>query len=249
MIKINIKIFTIVRSMLIMFLFSLCISAMSQSDTIQIVAAEQPVAKSEHIDFRIPDESKIDHYKKDSRFNYTVEEKGLSRWDVIKYRISHFINEMFYSVGQSGVMGVVVILVIVLILGLIIMKLFGVNFRTLMGKKEIDASEIDIYTENVHEMDFDALIANALKNKDYRLVIRFAYLKNLKQLSDKDIINWSANKTNYSYQYEINDNMLRSKFLETTLIFDYVWYGEFSVSEEQFSDIYTRMNSLNSMIK
>lgn len=111
------------------------------------------------------------------------------------------------------------------------------------------ADQIDIYTENVHNMNFDELIANALKNKDYRLVVRFLYLKNLKLMSDKEIIDWSTNKTNYSYQYEIKNNSLRNKFLEATLIFDYVWYGEFALDESQFSEINRRMNEFNNMVK
>jgi len=240
------NIFAGIKGILSILLLCFSIYLSAQSDTIHLSVSS---SRAEAVDFRIPDKKKIEEYKKDPRFNYQVKEKELSWWDKVKFKIFRAINNLFSSVSYSGVPGVAVIIVIVLVLCLIIMKLFGVNFRTLVGKKKIDDPDIDIYTENVHEMNFDALIANALKNKDYRLVIRFLYLKNLKLLSDKDIITWSANKTNYSYQFEISDNTLRSKFLETTLIFDYVWYGEFPVSEEQFSDIYSRMNNLNTMIK
>ena len=112
----------------------------------------------------------------------------------------------------------------------------------------MDTPEIDIYTENVHNMDFDSLIANALKNKDYRLVIRFLYLKNLKLLTDKEFIEWKPNKTNYSYQYEIENQTVRSQFMEMTLIFDYIWYGEFIPDEANFPIIYNRMESFSKTI-
>ena len=67
-------------------------------------------------------------------------------------------------------------------------------------------------------------------------------------MSDKDIIEWSSHKTNYSYQYEIQNPLLRSKFLETTLIFDYVWYGEFELDESKFTEVDSRMGDLNKMI-
>lgn len=248
MVKHNINILAGAKGIFVILLLFFSISVIAQTDTIrQSVPVMQSQAKN--VEFRIPDEKKIEEYKKDPRFHYQVKEKELSWWDKVKYRIFRAINNFFGSVANSGVLTVVIVVVIVLVICLIIMKLYGVNFRTLIGRKKMDTPDIDIYTENVHEMNFDVLITNALKNKDYRLAIRFLYLKNLKQLSDKDIIIWSANKTNYSYQFEINDNALRSKFLETTLIFDYVWYGEFVVSEEQFSDIYSRMNNLNTMIK
>lgn len=199
-------------------------------------------------DFRVPDKEKIKEFKKDNRFIYNEPVRGVSLWDRIKYWIFSKISDILGLVSDSGVPGVIVIIIIVLILCLIILRVLGVDYRKVLGKKNIDTPEIDIYTENVHEMNFDTLIANALKNRDYRLVVRFLYLKNLKLLSDKEIIDWSANKTNYSYQYEISDFTLRTKFLEVTLIFDYIWYGEFPLDEGKYLDINTRMNDFNKMI-
>ncbi|MBB4035680.1 hypothetical protein GGR21_001575 [Dysgonomonas hofstadii] len=219
------------------------------SDTAVVTITPDISASAKNTEFRVPDKEKIEEYQKDSRFDYSKKaESGPSAWDMIKYRIMRFFGELFGTAIDSGVPGVIVILLIVLIICFIVLKVLGVDYRTVLGRKKIDTPEIDIYTENVHEMDFDTLISNALKNKDYRLVVRFLYLKNLKALSDKEIIQWNANKTNYSYQFEISSSSLRSKFLETTLIFDYVWYGEFPVNETQFSGAYDRLNTFNKMI-
>jgi len=235
-----------VKGIILILLTWLYLPAFSQTDTISYTQDTLVVAKG--IDFRVPDQKKIEEFRNDSRFDYKKVERAPSVWDRIKYRIYKFFRDLFGAAIDSGVPGIIVILVVVLIICLIILKVLGVDYKTVLGRKKIDTPEIDIYSENVHEMDFDTLISNALKNKDYRLAIRFLYLKNLKFLSDKEIINWNANKTNYSYQYEISNSILRSKFLETTLIFDYIWYGEFSVDEQRFSDINIRMNSFNKMI-
>lgn len=232
-----------------MLLLCFCVSATAQNDSVYAVTL--PITESRSVDIRIPDESKIEKFRNDPRFNYAVERQKqakISWWDKLKYDISEFIGNLFSKVASSGALSFVVITICILLVCLLVMKLIGVDYRAVLGKKKLDTSEIDIYTENVHEMNFDALISNALKNKDYRLAIRFIYLKNLKLLSDKEIITWNANKTNYSYQYEIRNSSLRSKFLETTLIFDYVWYGEFPVEEERFSEISSRMNDFSNMI-
>lgn len=223
----------------------MCINLFGQSDSI---ATTKPLDIQEKVSIRIPDKSKIEEYRKDARFQYKKEERGLSWWDRFLLAINNFINNLFGAVAKSGILSIVVLLIIVVVICLIVLKLIGVDYRTLLGKKELDKSDIDIYTENVHEMNFDALISNALKNKDYRLAVRFLYLKNLKQMSDKDIIEWSSHKTNYSYQYEMQNPLLRSKFLETTLIFDYVWYGEFELDESKFTEVDSRMGDLNKMI-
>lgn len=228
-----------------MLLFCFCSTVFAQTDPSKMSV---PVAQKE-VDFRIPEKSKIEEYQKDSRFQYKKVERSLSWWDKFWYAVSDFINGLFRVAAGSGMLSVVVVLIIILVVCLIIMKLIGVDYRTLMGKKKLDTPEIDIYTENVHNMNFDELISNALKNRDYRLVVRFLYLKNLKLMSDKEIIDWSTNKTNYSYQYEIKNNSLRNKFLEATLIFDYVWYGKFVLDESQFSEINRRMDEFNNMVK
>ncbi|SBV91677.1 conserved hypothetical protein [uncultured Dysgonomonas sp.] len=223
----------------------MCINLFGQVDS---TATPKPAHIQEKVNIRIPDKSKIEEYRKDQRFEYKKEERGLSWWNRILLAINNFINNLLGTVAESGMLSIVVLIIIVVVICLIVLKLIGVDYRILLGKKELDKSDIDIYTENVHEMNFDALISNALRNKDYRLAVRFLYLKNLKQMSDKDIIEWSAHKTNYSYQYEIQNSLLRSKFLETTLIFDYVWYGEFELDENKFTEVDSRMGDLNKMI-
>lgn len=227
-----------------MLLVSLCISISAQSDSISV----SKKSETEIINFRIPTKEKIKEYQKDSRFKYDEPQRGVSLWDKAKYWLYDLIDDIFKAVSDSGVPGIILILVIVVLLSLLVLKFLGVDYRKVLGKKEIDTPEIDIYTENVHEMDFDTLIASATKNRDFRLAARFLYLRNLKLLSDKGFIEWQSNKTNFSYQYEISSSALRNKFLETTLIFDYIWYGEFPLDEPKFSDVSTRMNHFNNMI-
>lgn len=232
-----------------MLLLCFCASLTSQNDSVGI--SSTPVLDPRPVDIRLPDKDKIEEYKKDSRFDYVRNKQQaakISWWDKLWSDISEFIDNVFNAVASSGALSFVVIMVCILLVCLLLIKFIGVDYRTVLGKKKIDTPAIDIYTENVHEMNFDALISNALQNKDYRLAIRFVYLKNLKLLSDKEIITWNANKTNYSYQYEINNNNLRAKFLETTLIFDYVWYGEFPVEEAGFSELSSYLNDFSNMI-
>ncbi|SBV93347.1 hypothetical protein [uncultured Dysgonomonas sp.] len=231
----------------ILFIFFVCLFSdlPAQTDSAQAIAT--PSAQ-ESVDFRIPDEAKIKEYQNDNRFQYKRVEKVPSWWDKVKNWFFNLFADIFSAVARSGFPGVIVLIALIVIICLIVLKFAGVDFRTVFGKKKMDTPEIDIYTENVHNMDFDSLIANALKNKDYRLVIRFLYLKNLKLLTDKEFIEWKPNKTNYSYQYEIENQAVRSQFMETTLIFDYIWYGEFIPDETNFPIIYNRMESFSKTI-
>ncbi len=235
---------TLFKGIVMILLICFSLPLLSQVDTLSVSS------KVEAVDFRIPSKAIIEEYQKDERFQY-MDEK--SEVDIPWYTklFSWLVNKLFGGAGDlisSGLIGWIGIVALVILIIVIILKLMGVNFKAILGKKKMDTPEIEIYTENVHEMEFETLIANALRNNDYRLAVRFLYLRNLKSLSDKSIIKWSVNKTNYNYQYEISNNTLRSKFLEITFIFDYVWYGEFPLDESAFFRVNSQMNDFNKML-
>ncbi|MEO6149489.1 MAG: DUF4129 domain-containing protein [Mucilaginibacter sp.] len=91
--------------------------------------------------------------------------------------------------------------------------------------------------ENIHEIDFDSEIDNAVAQHNYRLAVRLLYLKCLKQLSDKDLIKWQIDKTNSAYYYELSNPAHRDIFGSLTRRFEYVWYGDFGIDEHIFNDI------------
>jgi len=204
------------------------------------------------VDFRVPEESKIEKYRDDSRFDYGEKESKIADFSFID-RIWYWIYDNLGHLSPENFVwnkyiGIIMIVVLVLLIVLVIIKLSGVKLRALIGKKKLDTPEIEIYAENVHEMNFEQLIAQAVSNKDYRLATRFMYLRNLKSLTDKKIINWNPNKTNYSYQYEISDNDLRQQFVNTTFIFDYVWYGEFALDDPMFAVVSEQLNNLSKTV-
>ncbi|MFV0418474.1 MAG: hypothetical protein ACK5KT_07070 [Dysgonomonas sp.] len=147
-----------------MLLLCFCTSLVAQNDSINTLP--KSIVESRSVDVRIPDKDKIEEYKKDSRFDYAKNKHQgaeISFWDRLWYDISQFIGNLFGSVADSGALSFVVIAVSILVVCLLLMKLLGIDYRTVLGKKKIDTPEIDIYTENVHEMNFDALISNALQ--------------------------------------------------------------------------------------
>ncbi len=87
---------------------------------------------------------------------------------------------------------------------------------------------------NLQTTDFKQLIAQAEKNDDYRLAIRYYYLWLLKALADAGIIEYDAEKTNSDYYREIVQKDLKDGFSYTSYLYNYIWYGEFQVDRPQF---------------
>jgi hypothetical protein len=100
--------------------------------------------------------------------------------------------------------------------------------------------------ETANPNDFKQLIHNAEKNNDYRLAIRYYYLLVLKSLSLKNIIDIEDDKTNVEYLNEISNNDLNRAFSKVLYVYNYTWYGEFSINTQQY---HIARNNFQSLIK
>ncbi|MBL8005694.1 MAG: DUF4129 domain-containing protein [Candidatus Kapabacteria bacterium] len=120
------------------------------------------------------------------------------------------------------------------LLGLIIFFFYKSKLRFLFYKKSKKTSGLTFIEENIHEIDFVSEILNAEEQKKYRLAIRLQFLSLLKLLDSVDLIHWETQKTNREYVQELKNDEIRSEFEELVLIFEYVWYGEFTPNEEQY---------------
>lgn len=108
--------------------------------------------------------------------------------------------------------------------------------------------QYETLNENIHELNFAALIEQAAEAGNYRLAVRLYYLKTLKQLTDKNHIQWQPTKTNRSYVFELNNSTLKPDFEILTQQFEYVWYGDFAVSKQNFEEIKTQFQTFSESV-
>lgn len=201
---------------------------------------------------RYPATNKIDEFRADSRFKYEkpeAENNDPTWLEDLLLNIFSGIGKFFEVLFSSGILTFIVIVLIVFVVLAIVMKIAKVDMKQVFAKKwkgELSKNEI-LASEN-QTIGFDTLIQDALSVGNYRPAIRYLYLRNLKSLSDKNYIIWAENKTNYSYQSEIQNKDIRDRFLATTILFDYIWYGEFPIKEADYIIVENRMNTFNNMI-
>jgi len=72
---------------------------------------------------------------------------------------------------------------------------------------------------------------------DYRLAIRLMFLRLLKQLSQKKIIEYKQERTNFDYLSQLHATGFYNDFFRLTRNYEYTWYGKFEVSGETFGII------------
>ena len=135
-----------------------------------------------------------------------------------------------YVILRYIIYGILVVFAVYIVAKLLI----GDNATSFFTKKSKALASIKIEEEHIEQIDIESHIKAALKEKKFRLVIRYMYLKTLKNLSSKNLIDWHFDKTNHDYYREIEDTSIKENFRIISYVYEYVWYGEFAISEEKF---------------
>ena len=166
---------------------------------------------------------------------------------------SNIWNFIFGNLGKVPHGGVILrysLFVIALILLVyIIVKAAGIDpvrlFRNRPGKTALSFTE---NLEDINLINFDLEIDKAVEQRNYRLAVRLLYLKCLKQLSDIDLIKWEIDKTNVAYIYELKNPVQQSTFTALTRQFEYIWYGNFAVDQQQYGSISQLFQNFNKQL-
>ena len=109
------------------------------------------------------------------------------------------------------------------------------------------SSEVEVASEETTS-DPDTLLRNAIKNRNYRLAVRYLYLQVLGKLAERKLIEINSNKTNYEYVNEVRKHKFANEFASLTLKYEYVWYGEYPVDEKLFEQIQGSFHQFNKNI-
>lgn len=88
--------------------------------------------------------------------------------------------------------------------------------------------------KHIHEANFEILLSEAEQSGDTRQSIRLLYLWVLKTFTDNNIIQWNPDKTNIDYLAEIQDPSLQEQFKYLSYLYNYIWYGEFSINDSEY---------------
>lgn len=94
------------------------------------------------------------------------------------------------------------------------------------------------------ENDLEGQLKRAIEQGNYRLATRYLFLKTLQQLSHKNVISLSTEKTNLQYANELKSKTYAESFARLCFLYEYVWFGEFNINEAQFQSIQQQQQQL-----
>jgi len=99
--------------------------------------------------------------------------------------------------------------------------------------KTVKLTEEELDTATYHQQ-----IEEAISSGRFRIAVRLLYLQTLRILMDKGIVTYSREKTNAAYLRSLVSTPWYKTFATLTLDYEYIWYGEMPVSNEQFNVIH-----------
>ncbi|WP_431135991.1 DUF4129 domain-containing protein [Psychroserpens mesophilus] len=215
-----------------------------------------------NVEIREISENDLETYKNDDAFIY-IENEPKDNFIVNAYNtfvnwlgnIIREIVEAIFGVGEAQgllyfLFNILPYLILAVLIFFLIRFFLKVNSRTLItGQKKAAGFQFTEDEQIIKNEDINALIDNAISQKNYRLAIRYYYLLSLKYLAEKQVITWQQEKTNEDYITEIESETLKRNFRNITRIYDYVWYGEFNVDQLRFESLKIPFESLNTSIK
>jgi hypothetical protein len=156
-----------------------------------------------------------------------------------------YFHDFFSSDGvRIIVYGLLIAFFVFVVYRIIVVNKLYLFYRSGKTKALAEGDETDI-----KDINFDEKIQQALAAGDRRMAVRYMYLKSLKLLNDKQWIRYHADGTNYEYVNQMSGRKLASEFSFLTRIYDYVWYGEFAITPEQFDIVQKNFSHFYNAVK
>lgn len=192
----------------------------------------------------IPD-SLIKEMQQDDKFWYANAE-------IKKEKEKKANSSRYVPLGQQRWFQALLWIVIVgVFAGFVMWYLMGSNVGLFRKKNQPTAAgnELDEIPEDIFAINYQKEIDKATANGNYRLAVRLMFLRLLKQMAERNIIQYKQDRTNLDYLMQLQPTGYYNNFFRITRNYEYSWYGQFAVSEDAYRIIRTDFDQMDKQLK
>ncbi len=218
-----------------------CTSIIAQSDTSIIL--------QEIGEVRSFDPEALGEYRSDPAFSYsTVAQQKESLWSRIKQWLWSKFDPS--DENMSLISKILLYTFLALIVGYLVFyfsKIEGNALFTRSGK--VSRLHAEILNEKIDMLSIDQHIANARAEGKLNLAFRYMYIKVLFLLDSAELIKLEKFKTNGMYRQEFANEPLAPAFEKLASYFEYTWFGEYPVTQEDFTAMEENYKALTDQIR
>jgi hypothetical protein len=129
--------------------------------------------------------------------------------------------------------------------------LAGSNVGLFRRKNKLipNTGEEELVTEDIFAINYQKEIDKAEAGGNYRLAIRLMFLRLLKEMAEKNIIQYKQDRTNLDYLLQLHPTGYYNNFFRITRNYEYSWYGKFDVGEDGYRIIQKDFNQFDNQLK
>lgn len=189
---------------------------------------------STQITLRSFDTTRLAVYRADRAFDYGQDPETESPfklwWEEFKMKLKRLIFGGDSFVGN--------VLHYALLIGVVLLLIY--HFRNVRSggffnrRASRRHASMEVFKEKVEVKSLASRIDESVAQQDYRSAYRWLYIKLLATMREKDLIRTDRHKTNRDYIRDMEKAGMGEAFTPLAEAFDYIWYGDYPISEPQF---------------
>lgn len=185
----------------------------------------------------------MESYAEEAAFdymNYRIQPPSV--WDRLSWWFQDLWRQIFLNPNTPILTRIGYYIILIFVVGAAIFYIIKLRYGQALVTDYKSYTATGAALENQREEDFDLLIDEAIKKSDFKMAIRYVYLKSLMALAAKGMIQLKNFKSPYDYVSELNQGAGTYSKLART--FEYVWYGDFEANEKTFDQVKMLSNKL-----
>jgi hypothetical protein len=122
-------------------------------------------------------------------------------------------------------------------------------FRKKIRSTGYESEQEDEISEDIFAINYQREIDKAAQQGNYRLAVRLMFLRLLKNMSERNLISYKQDRTNFDYLLQLSATRYYQHFFRITRNYEYSWYGKFDVSQDAFHVIKKDFDHFNDQMK
>ncbi len=189
------------------------------------------------IEYRKPPEREINELKNNPAYNY---DGKIDKLGFIQRILLRLLERIITGMGERSwliyiIGGAVILVILFLILRFLNIPMSG--FFSFVKSNKVTGLDLSHPVEIISIDELGKMFQLYKNNRAFRDAVRILYLMYLKKMSQVGTIRLRLNKSNKDYAGEIKDEITRKDFKRLSRLYDYVWFGQFTLADQEFYHI------------
>lgn len=98
----------------------------------------------------------------------------------------------------------------------------------------IDNDESGLDTSDIFSVNYESEIEKAAASGNYRLAVRLMFLRLLRNMSGRNLIEYKQDSTNFDYLLQLRSGQYYHEFFRLTRNYEFTWYGQFDLDPGKY---------------